>query len=318
MEGLEPETRAREGVKQTAGTMTPLHDLLAGAIDYAGLFPPASLGMDEAVQRFAAYRRSSHAGMLGRFVVPVAQLDACAASADALPSDARGTDVWNISALAGGDIAADLHIVRTFNASRHAGGRPRLLVDTLEFRADRPAVISTLPPVAAEMPVLFAEIPLETDPVPFLDVLSAAHMRAKVRTGGITPDAFPAPEHLARFVTACVRAGVPFKATAGLHHPLRGRYRLTYADAGPSGIMFGFLNVLLATALAAAGGSEDDVRRILEQEDPQTVRFEAEQVGWGAYRLPYAAVAAARSHFTTFGSCSFEEPVNDLQQMGLL
>ena len=85
---------------------------------------------------------------------------------------------------------------------------------------------------------------------PRLAVLSAAGARAKVRTGGVTEGAFPASHALARFIQSCADAGVPFKATAGLHHPLRGEYRLTYEPGSPHGMMFGFLNVFLAAAFA--------------------------------------------------------------------
>jgi hypothetical protein len=315
---MEPGPQAYGRVRRTAGIMTHLRTLLAGTIDYAGLFPPASLGMDEAVQRYAAYSSSNHAWMLGRFVVPVSRLGECAASSDALPAGLRGTFAWNLSALGGTDLHADLQTVAAFNRTRRAGTRPGLSVDTVEFKAQRSEEIDAIHDVFTGAPVLYAEIPSDPDPAGLLRALAGARMRAKIRTGGVTPDAFPSSAHLARFITGCVAAGVPFKATAGLHHPLRGRYRLTYADESPAGSMYGFLNVLVATALAGRGAPAEEVRRMLEEEDPRALHVDAGQVRWGAYQLPPAALAAARVHFTAFGSCSFDEPVNDLQQMGLL
>jgi hypothetical protein len=318
MEDVEPGTQARGTVKRTAGMMTHLRSLLAGSIDYAGLFPPASLGMDEAVQRYEAYSSSNHAWLLGRFVVPVSRLGECAASSDALPAGVRGTFDWKLSALAGTDLRADLQTVAAFNSTRRAGTRPALSVDTVEFKAQRSAEIEAIHVVSPGSPVLYAEIPPDPDPAELLRALAGAHMRAKIRTGGVTPDAFPSSAYLARFITGCVAAGVPFKATAGLHHPLRGRYRLTYADESPAGAMYGFLNVLVATALAGTGAPAEDVRRMLEEEDKGKLHFDAGQVRWGAYHLSSSALAATRIHFTAFGSCSFDEPVNDLQKMGLL
>ena len=84
------------------------------------------------------------------------------------------------------------------------------------------------------------------------------------------------------------------------------------------GTMFGFLNVLLAAALAAAGAAENDIRQILEEENPRGLRLDADGVSWGSHRLGKAELAGSRAHFAGFGSCSFNEPVNDLHQMGLL
>ena len=82
---------------------------------------------------------------------------------------------------------------------------------------------------------------------------------------GITKDAFPKTSELIRFLRGCVQAGLPFKATAGLHHPLRAEYRLTYAPDSPTGVMFGFLNLFLATAFLRAGMAESEAARLLEE-----------------------------------------------------
>src|SRR5207249_3714131 len=51
-----------------------LRALLGGIIDYAGLFPPAKLPLDQAIRRYAKYRRLDDRWMLGRFVIPAARL----------------------------------------------------------------------------------------------------------------------------------------------------------------------------------------------------------------------------------------------------
>src|SRR6185503_6096765 len=95
----------------------------------------------------------------------------------------------------------------------------------------------------------FVEFPAEVvnggDARGFIAALAGHSAAAKVRTGGVTPEAFPAPGKLAEFISACHGAGVPFKATAGLHHPVRAEYPLTYEPGCPRGVMHGFLNVFL-------------------------------------------------------------------------
>ena len=75
----------------------------------------------------------------------------------------------------------------------------------------------------------YFELPIDADPAP----LAGGRGRAKVRTGGLTPEAFPAPADLARFLYRCAKARVPFKATAGLHHPIRSMQRCTYEPDSP-------------------------------------------------------------------------------------
>src|SRR4029453_16093606 len=125
--------------------------------------------------------------------------------------------------------------------------------DTIELKLDAATelavVLAKVPPAITT----YVELPIDDDLGSRLAILSHAGARAKVRTGGLTEGAFPASHALARFIQSCADAGVPFKATAGLHHPLRGDYRLTYEPGSPHGMMFGFLNVFLAAAFARTG-----------------------------------------------------------------
>lgn len=291
---------------------------MAGAVDYAGLFPPAALGMGEAVRNYAAYRTGTQAWMLGRLIVPVARLGECRAAADALADTPGACTAWNLSALSGRDVAADIRAIRTFNETGPTAPARRLVIDTIEFRAVGPAEITRARPELAGDLQVYVEIPVDTDPAPLLAAIGDAGWRAKVRTGGVAEESFPSPRHLARFILGCVRSGLMFKATAGLHHPLRGRYPLTYDAASPRAMMYGFLNVFLATGAAAAGGSEEEVRQILEETDPGTLRMDPEGISWRHRRLSLNDVTTLRARFAaSFGSCSFEEPLNDLRQMGL-
>ncbi|HEU4953028.1 MAG TPA: hypothetical protein VFT28_00555, partial [Gemmatimonadales bacterium] len=165
----------------------------------------------------------------------------------------------------------------------------------------------------------FVELPLARDPGPALEVIARHGAGAKVRTGGVTADAFPATDDLLRFLRAAVGAGVPFKATAGLHHPLRARYRLTYEPDSASGTMFGFLNLFLAAAFLRQGMSDADARRLLEEGDPASLALDRHGVSWRGHRLEAAALdEARRAGLGSFGSCSFDEPVGDLASLHLL
>ncbi len=288
--------------------------LLDGLIDYAGLFPPAALPMADAVARYASYAAGAERAMLGRFVVPAARLEECAAAVDALgaPHTPHAAAPWRLSALAG---AGDAERLAAFDVREGS----RLLVDTIEAKAASTAEIAALAARLGPRYTTFVEVPVQDDPAPLIAAIGAAGMRAKIRTGGITADAFPPPAHVLRFLHACVRQGVPFKATAGLHHPLRGEYVLTYAPDAPRGTMYGFLNIFLATAFLHAGVAPDDVAPLLEERDPRALGIDGGWIHWRGRRLSTEDVVRTRSLLAgSFGSCSFEEPVHDLTSLRLL
>jgi hypothetical protein len=298
----------------TATGATPtLHTLLAGLIDYAGLFPPASLSMAEAVANYASYLEGPDAWALGRFVVPVARLDEMAA--DAARYTGARAQPWRLSALAGEDLADDAARIRTFNAA-HAG---RLLVDVVELRAPNGKAIDAAARAFSPECVVYLELPLDDDSRPLHELVRRAGARAKARTGGTSAAAFPDAPQLARFIARCARLGIPFKATAGLHHPLRGEYRLTYAADAPTGTMFGFLNVCLAAAFALTGFDEPTLVQVLEERDPSAIGFWDRTVRWRDRQISFAHVTGARASLAlAFGSCSFREPLDDLHRLGLL
>jgi hypothetical protein len=294
----------------------PLTTLLTGLVDYAGLFPPAALDMPDAVREYAGYRRGTHAWMLGRFVLPVARLGEFAQVADPLlPRDPKAA--WPLAVLASADPAETVKLVGEFNCRHAAAGAGAAVVDTLELKASTPAEIAMVVPKLPTWLVPYVEIPL-AEPMPFLEMLARHGARAKARTGGIAASAFPSAAEVARFIVACTKAGVPFKATAGLHHPLRGEFRLTYEPGSPSGTMFGFLNVFLAAGLARVGADERQVAALLEERDPAAITYAVDGVRWRHHLLSADVLRATREAAISFGSCSFREPVDDLTALGLL
>jgi hypothetical protein len=297
---------------------TALRTLLAGSIDYAGLFPPAGLDMAASVWQYADYRSHPDAWALGRFVVPAARLaeleQEAARFAPSAEPTGGGTDPWRLSALLGTDAPRELEALGEFNCRHAAAGAPALSADVVEARADSVEAVDRLLAAVPRWAQAYVEIPLDRDPVPLVAAIARRGGRAKARTGGITPDAFPSAESVARFLRACADAGVPFKVTAGLHHPIRAEYRLTYAPDSPRGTMFGFLNVFLAAAFAHRGMGNADVVRLLEERSPEAIRFAGDAVEWRGHRLDQGAIAAAReTGIVAFGSCSFTEPVAELQ-----
>jgi hypothetical protein len=290
-----------------------LRTLLAGLIDYAGLFPPAGLPMDQAVANYASYLRGEDRWALGRFIVPAARLgEFTEAATGILPA---AGEPWRLSALIGSNAGGEVDAARSFNARRAPAGGA--LVDTLEGRADSTGAVRALSAAASPEFTLFVEIPVDGDPLPLVAAIASAGARAKIRMGGVTVDAFPPSDAVIRFLAACVRHPVAFKATAGLHHPIRGVYPLTYALDAHQGTMYGYLNLLLAAALLQAGGSVPDARGLLEEASLEAFTFGEDGVAWRDTRIANDALARIRGLAHGIGSCSFDEPLDDLRQAGL-
>ena len=290
-----------------------LRALVSGLVDYAGLFPPAWQSMPDASARYASFLESSDAWMLGRFVVPVARLDQLAG--DAQQFVGKGAPPWKLSALVDEDVDADARRIRSFNA-RHVG---RFLVDVAEVKARSAERIAQVTRALDGELTLYVELPYEPDPRPLLDAVRHAGARAKIRTGGVTTDAFPSAVQVARFVARCAELGVPFKATAGLHHPLRGEHRLTYAADAPTATMFGFLNVFVAGVLARTGTGEEELIALLEERRRTSFSFDDAGMRWRTHAVALDEIARARTAFAiAFGSCSFREPVDELEALALL
>jgi hypothetical protein len=230
---------------------------LAHLIDHAPLFPPASMDMPAAVAEDTRARGSEQAWMLARFVCPASRLPELEAQLAGAPSPA-------ISAvLDGGDWATSALPVEAVE-----------IVGPPQF--DPPGVD------------VFCEVPLDTGWRDTLAAVAAAGAKGKLRCGG---KSVPTVEEVAAFFAAARDLELPFKATAGLHHPVRSERE------------HGFLNFLTAADRAAAGADEAELRDILAATD-------ASELGTGS--------AAGRALFVSIGSCSFAEPVEDLQSLGLL
>jgi hypothetical protein len=162
----------------------------------------------------------------------------------------------------------------------------------------------------------YFEIPTRDDVSPLVKAIARAGARAKIRTGGVTPESIPPASEVIDFIVACRREAIPFKATAGLHHPIRGSYKLTYEPDSPVGTMYGFLNVFVASALIYAGENEATATAALEETDPTAFAFEDDAIVWRNKRIPAGQMEESRLEFAiSFGSCSFREPIDELEPL---
>ena len=290
--------------------------LLNEIIDYAGLFPPSQVPMSDAVLNFATYRNSNYGWMLGRFVLPVARLDEFYESAkEFLP---RGRErAWQLSVLAGEDIGPTVRSIVEFNR-RHS---ERAVCEVLEVKASTVSKIeNTISLLPKAVTPYFEITPVGRTFVDLIATLGIKRLRAKIRTGGVTREEFPATRDVIRFVRTCMAANVPFKATAGLHHPIRCFKPLTYAPDAPQGTMHGFLNTLLMTGFARESFRVSLLEEIMEEEFEEVFEFAEGGISWrGSHTLTISHLERLRSKgMHSFGSCSFDEPVADLQAMGIL
>lgn len=281
--------------------------LLARVIDYAGLFPPAARSMADAIAEYLAAGSGEASWMLGRFVLPATRLGEFA---DAFASVRPNATGWKLSAIVRDQSAADRSAVELFNTlSPNA-----TVVDSVECKPESPDGVEWLADVFGRFEV-FVEVPADVDTAGWMERLAAKGLRAKVRTGGLTAEAFPSADALLDFIEGSVRWGVPFKATAGLHHATRGTYPLTYAADAASAPMYGYLNVLLATAAFQHGLPRSLAAQLLLRSDAAALTIEDDAVQWGDVMIGHDTLRAARQQLLSFGSCSFDEPAEEFRRI---
>lgn len=314
---------------------------LAGLIDYAGLFPPARLPLAAAVVNYGRYRESAECWMLGRFIIPAGRLpDLSVVGGEQF---AAATEPYRFAALGRGGkdedsffegIWADLAQLAAFR-ERHGDGA---VVDVYEVRLPDVAKDEVTAVVAKAAHLLataglrpFFEAPLQRiaagpaweQRVRTLVAAIAANNQTlepgaesagfKLRCGGVQAADIPSPAQVAFALDIC-RGKVPLKATAGLHHPLR------HFDPELGTEMHGFLNLFGAGILAAVYHlSRDEIEAILADEDPPHFTFSERHFAWQQSRVTAEEIGRIRTQWLiSYGSCSFDEPREDLRAMGLL
>ena len=305
-----------------------LQALLKRSIDYAGMFPPCGLDLEPALQNQAEYVRSPDEWMLGAFVLSVEQFDAAKQllprfdplhplRVAALGPRTENADAF-LAALEKADAAIgslSKHIVDLVSISHlemflpHDNVSPAhtglaLLKEARSIVGDLPVFWEAPPDKAEQTIALVAEHNSDAD---------VASFGYKLRTGGVTADAFPTSAQIAGALVAPATHQVPIKFTAGLHHPLR-QYRDEVRTK-----MYGFLNVLGAAVLAAEHRWDTHQTSImLEDENLDSFSFARDFFAWREWKIDIERLQYRRRFVASFGSCSFDEPRDDLGALGLL
>ena len=299
-----------------------LRALLEHAIDYAGMFPPCSLDLEPSLNNQAQYVRSADAWMLNAFVLPVGQFDA----AKRILSDFDPLHPLRVSALgprtenaaAFGEMfektAAAIRSLAAHNVDLISVDQLEMFLPEdvdLDLLKEAHSMIGDLPAFweapterAARTIALLAELNSDAD---------APTFGYKLRTGGVTPDAFPTSAEIAKALVVPLTHQVPIKFTAGLHHPIR-----QFRDEVQTK-MHGFLNVLGAAVLAAEHKwDEKQIAAMLDDEDAKSFSFDNDSFSWRKWKIDIKRLKDRRKFVTSFGSCSFDEPREDLRALNLL
>jgi hypothetical protein len=305
--------------------MPALTALLEKSIDYAGLFPPASLDLPKVVRNYAGYIVSPDSWLLGRLIIPLQQLESFAREARLYwEADSSGEHLpWQISCLVPTPEPSNDSFAKAWQSIQDFNTRYRrfAVIDAVETKADSSQVVRFGADFCDRTIDVFWELPHTK---PLADLLSTifatgSHHRAKIRTGGVQAEMIPLPNDVSRFLFECAAAKVAFKATAGLHHPIRNEYALTYEPKSECATMYGFLNVFVAAVLAWTHKlTAKELLPILTCRDLLHFDIRDGAVAWRDIRATTGQIETARNNFAiSFGSCSFLEPIDEMQRLNL-
>ena len=286
-------------------------------IDYAGVFPPASLAVEDAVREYRARTEGPDAWAIGRFLVRASQLESLGAVATS--TFRRGDRPWRVGVVFDLGVGASATVAQAF----HHEMSPAMEVTAAEVRypEDEAGVRSVLETVAT----------IDRDVATFIEVDTDRPLRtqietidrelrrsgqtggAKLRCGGLAADAFPSVDVVTEFLWEASLTDMPFKATAGLHQPIR------HHDPELGVMRHGFVNLLAASAACDEGENRETVRAIVEEDDPSAFELNATALRWRDVTLPGSAVRRSREDgFIAFGSCDLDEPLSALSALGFL
>ena len=298
--------------------------LLEQSIDYAGTFPPCSLELEPALRNQAQYVLDPDAWMLGTFVLAMGKFDAAAGNLSLFDREhpllisALGAKTTNT-----GEFIDALKIATEKIRSFSAEHVDLVSVRQLEMPLPKDVDLGLLAKMGSFLKSLelqpFWETPVDSaeETIALLaghnSTTGAAPFGYKLRTGGVTADAFPTSQQIARALVSAAKMRVPIKFTAGLHHPIR-----QFRDEVKTK-MHGFLNVLGAAVLAAEHEwDEEQTSKMLEDENSGSFSFNGDFFAWREWKIATDQIKTRRKLVTSFGSCSFDEPREDLRALSLL
>lgn len=287
-----------------------MHSVFNKMIDFAGLFPPASLSMDEAMLKYAEHRGSTDRQMLARFVVAARRLHDLTDAAGRTRIRPPTFDPWPLAVVIGTNHVEDLARIERLRATKIGKS---FRVDAVEARVHNVGEVSVVTERFRTDWDIFLELSHDADFAAMVPALRDAGAGAKIRTGGVSPESFPTPEQLASFLMAVYEYAVPWKATAGLHHLFTRDYRLTYDPDSPRHEMFGYLNLIFAATAVRYGANHETAVAILTDRTHEAFRRGYDYIGWREWMVSYEHIRNARINgFQGFGSCSFREPVDEM------
>jgi hypothetical protein len=319
--------------------------LMNGVIDYAGLFPPAKLDLDTAIRNYAKYQQGDNAQMLSQFIIPASRLEELSPYAGELFSPERP---FSFSVLGRETETTDhyhaaIDEVITACESFNAAHPNSVHTDMLEMKLPKEAAFShdsellkqimddtarKLSASAAAPATIFYEgfldqswkkdveailkaVALHNENAPSQNYATAAF---KIRCGGVEAGQFPETGQVGFIINRAREHNVPWKGTAGLHHPVRH-----YSESVQTK-MHGFFNVLGGAMLGYAHDLNDkELNEILNEEDSGQFKFTDEVFSWQDYSISTAKIKELREvAILSYGSCSFDDPREDLEKLGLM
>lgn len=280
----------------TAGS--PAVRLTDGLFDDAAIFPPGNLPLAEAVPAHLEHLKSDHRRMVGPFVVAAAKLPDLA---ELVRGHEAGSFEVAVTVPAPDAVGPALHAAEQVTALR---------VVTVEVAVPvgiaAEEVVPRMDEALAGRPevVVYVELPRDDRRADLIAALSGTRYLGKLRTGGIEAHLYPDEDELAAALVATARAGVPVKATAGLHHAVR------HTDPATGFEQHGFLNVIAAVDAALVGADTAQVAAVLAERDGALLAARVRDLSVRADRV--------REQFHSLGTCSIDEPLEDLHDLGLV
>lgn len=309
-------------------------------IDYAGLFPPARLSLETAFGNYVHYLKSENNFMLSRFICPVKLFSELARIISSNYPDEKGILIsvlgrggyneedffknlqedlilWkNLLSSSGSIIKADSFEIKLPDEiiTSHDTGKIAGFINTVSDEINKNIPVESF---------IFFEGHIGTEWKKnikhFIEGIKMHNLTSnnsgyKLRTGGVEAYSFPAPGQIAYSIRECLDRNIPMKCTAGLHHPFR------HFDTVIGTMMHGFINVFGAGIIAMRHNiSDEEMIKIISDENPDNFSFNEKYFAWNDWKINADEIGLARKNLMlSFGSCSFDEPEEDLKKLKLL
>jgi hypothetical protein len=284
--------------------MSAIKCLLADLFDYAGLFPPTSLDMHTALRNYLEYSHGFRQWALGRFVVELG--------------------CFPYLSYAAGDYINGMRLSLIASPDSDWSELHRLLdkgyrIEAIDIKPAAPAEILQTAERIPDGLATYFEVPWNTQSAQVLEAIAAVGARAKVRMGGSQAEDIPPAYAVVNMLKDLRDRRLSFKATAGLHHPIRSSHPLTSTPNSPITTMHGFINLACAAALIYFGDGQEESLRLLDEEDSGAWHIAHDSIAWRSYHWSARQLDTVRHAFLiSIGSCSFTELSHDLEALGWL